>query len=47
MDCDTAGSKQKCDEISNKMESMTNKDYIEENTYNPPKFVERTENEDD
>ena len=48
MDCDAAGSKQeKCDEISNEMKNMSikncgrighqAKDFIEENTHNPPK----------
>ena len=39
MDCDTEGSKQeKCDEISNEMNSMSIKDFLGENTHNPQKF---------
>ena len=47
IDRDTAGRKQKCDEISNEIKSMSVNDFIGENTHNPPRFVEMTENGDD
>ena len=55
MDCDTAGSKQECDEISNEMKNLLikicrKKDFTEENTHNQTeiwRFVEMTENDDD